>query len=179
MRARQCQMWSEENMRKVIRFLAQAPGEHGQEILVAAVIVIVLTLSATAASQTSEDRSPEIGKVKFLETLWNQAEVEQDIRALGDMVPDSFTYVDIDGTLKSKSEFLESLKTSPEKPSEIRNESMLAHAYGNTVVVTGIYREKGVGSGKFYARRGRFTDTWVKANNTWQCVASQLTLMQK
>jgi hypothetical protein len=31
--------------------------------------------------------------------------------------------------------------------------------------------------GKPISRRGRFTDTWVKQNGTWLCVASQNTLI--
>jgi ketosteroid isomerase-like protein len=49
--------------------------------------------------------------------------------------------------------------------------------YGDAAVVTGIYREKGTDRGKPYQRRGRFTDTWVKQSGTWQCVASQSTLI--
>jgi ketosteroid isomerase-like protein len=148
-----------------------------RKVLLALVVLAAATAAFTA--QKAADNSAEVGKVKFLETLWNQAEVDQDTRALGDMVPETFTYVDIDGSLKTKPEFLESIKTSPEKPSEIRNESIVVHVYGDTVVATGVYREKGSSAGKLYSRRGRFTDTWVKANNTWQCVASQLTLIQK
>jgi hypothetical protein len=54
---------------------------------------------------------------------------------------------------------------------------MTAHIYGDSAVVTGIYREKGMNKGKPYLRRGRFTDTWVNQNGTWVCVASQSTLI--
>jgi ketosteroid isomerase-like protein len=50
--------------------------------------------------------------------------------------------------------------------------------YGDCAVVSGIYREKGTNKGKPYNRHGRFTDTWVRIDNTWQCVASQSTLIQ-
>ena len=54
---------------------------------------------------------------------------------------------------------------------------MTAHVYGDSAIVTGIYREKGVAKGKPYLRRGRFTDTWVYQNSAWVCVASQSTLI--
>src|SRR5207245_9308802 len=98
---------------------------------------------------------------------------------LGQLVTGTFIDAGIDGSLRKKSEFLESVKSGAEKPSEIRNESMVAHAYGNTVVVTSVYREKGIVSGKHYSRRGRFTDTWIKVDGGWQCVASQSTLLEK
>jgi len=49
--------------------------------------------------------------------------------------------------------------------------------YGNSAVVTGVYREKGVKNGRPYQRRGRFTDTWVYQSGSWVCVASQSTLI--
>jgi len=143
------------------------------------IVVSLLSMVPARTAQGSEETSGEAARVMALETLWNQAEVEKDIRALSQLIPDTFTYVDIDGSLRTKSEFLESVKSGTEKPSEIRNESMVAHAYGNTVVVTSVYREKGTASGKHYSRKGRFTDTWIKVDSGWQCVASQSTLIEK
>ena len=146
------------------------------------IVFIVVSLFGTVPARTaqeSKETGGEAARVMALETLWNQAEVEKDIRALSQLIPDTFIYVDIDGSLRTKSEFLESVKSGTEKPSEIRNESMVAHAYGNTVVVTSVYREKGTVNGKHYSRRGRFTDTWIKMDSGWQCVASQSTLIEK
>ena len=49
--------------------------------------------------------------------------------------------------------------------------------YCNAAVVTGAFRVRGSENGKNYVRRERFTDTWIKMNDTWQCVASQTTLI--
>jgi hypothetical protein len=57
------------------------------------------------------------------------------------------------------------------------NESTAAHVYGDSAVVSGIYREKGIKNGKSYIRRGRFTDTWVYQSKLWVCVSSQSTLI--
>ncbi len=146
------------------------------------IVFIVVSLLSTVPARTtpgSEETGGDAARVMALETLWNQAEVDKDIRALSQLVPDTFIYVDIDGSLRTKSEFLESVKSGTEKPSEIRNEAMLAHAYANTVVVTGVYREKGTAGGKRYSRKGRFTDMWIRVDGGWQCVASQSTLIEK
>jgi hypothetical protein len=44
-------------------------------------------------------------------------------------------------------------------------------------VVTGVYRETGTNKGKKYVIRSRYTDTWIRRNGTWQCVASHSTLI--
>ena len=117
--------------------------------------------------------------VMALETLWNEAEVHRDIKALDQLLADKFIFVDIDGSLKNKSEFLDSVKDPPEHLVTVANESMATQVYDGIVVVSGIYREKGTSNGKPYSRRGRFTDTWIKRSTEWLCAASQSTLIQK
>ncbi len=50
------------------------------------------------------------------------------------------------------------------------------YLYGNAAIVTGGYRAKIELKGKSVVRRGRFTDTWIRENGKWKCVASQSTL---
>jgi ketosteroid isomerase-like protein len=51
--------------------------------------------------------------------------------------------------------------------------------YSNSAVVAGIYHAKGTNSGKAFDHFGRFTDTWVKLNGKWQCVASHTSNLKK
>jgi Domain of unknown function (DUF4440) len=151
----------------------------GKRFATLAIFAMILSCTtASTAQKTADDRS-ETARVMALEALWNQAEVDKDLRALDQIIPDTFTYVDIDGSLRNKAEFLENIKNGSEKPSEIRNESAVTHAYAATIVVTGVYREKGTDGAKHYSRRGRYTDTWVNQNGAWHCVASQSTLIEK
>jgi ketosteroid isomerase-like protein len=102
--------------------------------------------------------------------------VRKDVRALDELLANSLAYTDYYGTFMNKSQFLESVKDTTEKPEQIVNEDVTVQVYGASAVVTGTYREKGTARGKPHMRRGRFTDTWVNQNGTWQCVASQSTL---
>lgn len=139
----------------------------------------LLVAVAVDTAQDTGERSGDAARVIALETLWNQAEVNKDSRALNQLVADTLIYVDIDGSLRGKQEFLTSVTDGDDQPQEIRNESVVAHAYANTVIVTGVYREKGKHKGKSYSRRGRFTDTWIKQNSAWLCAASQSTLIEE
>jgi hypothetical protein len=86
-------------------------------------------------------------------------------------------YTDYDGTFMNKAQFMASMKAPSLHPEQIVNESMTTQVYGDSAVVTGVYREKGINNGKSYLHRGRFTDTWINENGTWRCVASQSTLI--
>lgn len=114
-----------------------------------------------------------------LETAWNHAEQNKDVAALDQLLSSNLVYIDYDGSFQSKADFLANVKSESLHPEQIVNEEMTAHVYRDAAIVTGIYREKGISKGKAYLRRGRFTDTWVKENDTWQCVASQSTLIAK
>jgi ketosteroid isomerase-like protein len=118
-------------------------------------------------------------RVLALETLWNQAETARDAAALDHLLAEKFTYVDIDGSIKNKAEFLVSVQNPPEHLQSVGNETMSVQTYDNIVIVNGVYLEKGKKDGKAYSRRGRFTDTWIKQRAGWMCAASQSTVIEK
>ncbi len=122
--------------------------------------------------------SADEGRILALETAWNHAEQNKDVAALDQLLAPQLVYVDYDGSISTKEEFLANVKSEGLNPAQITNDEQNVHVFGDCAVVAGIYREKGTNKGKPYNRRGRFTDTWVKINNTWQCVASQSTLIQ-
>lgn len=138
-------------------------------------LFFVCTVSAGVA-QTAQG-SPEETKILALENAWNQAEEHKDANALESLLDPTLVYIDYDGSLMGKAQFIASVQAPSLHPEQIVNESMTAHVYGASAVVTGIYREKGTKNGKPYSRRGRFTDSWVFQNGMWTCVASQSTLI--
>jgi hypothetical protein len=140
---------------------------------------LLMLVAAVGYCQKQPADDSDSARVLALETLWNQAEVDKDASALDHLLAETFVYVDIDGSLKSKTEFLDSVKHPPERIEIIGNESLTTHVYQNAVIVTGTYHERGKLNGKSYIHHGRFTDTWVRQGSGWMCVASQSTLMQR
>jgi len=141
-----------------------------------ATLLLLLAASAAAAGQSGEG---EKGKIIALENSWNLAEQQKDVKALAELVGNNLVYIDYDGSIQNKEQFLASVGSPSLHPAQIVNETTTVYVYGPAAVVTGVYREKGVDKGKPYLRRGRFTDTWVYANGLWQCVASQSTLISR
>jgi ketosteroid isomerase-like protein len=137
---------------------------------------IALT-TATAGRTQQKSMSDEGGRVLALEKAWNHALEEKDAKALDMLLANTLVSVDIDGSVASKSEFLASIKAPDYKPSQVITEQTSVQVYGSAAVVTGTFRVKGMENGKPYVRRERFTDTWIKIDETWQCVASQTTLI--
>jgi ketosteroid isomerase-like protein len=141
------------------------------------VCFLLLFVSMPLAGQEAADADSQRTKILALENAWNRAEESKDTKALEGLLASTLVYVDYDGTLMDKAKFIASVKAPSLHPEQIVNGSMTAYVYGDSAVVTGIYREKGVRNGKPYSRRGRFTDTWVNQSGTWVCAASQSTLI--
>ena len=137
----------------------------------------VFEAAGKAQDQGADDATR--AKVLSLETLWNQAEIDKDTQSLDHLLADTFIFVDVDGSLRNKPQFLLSVTDRAERIQSIRNESMVNWVYDNVVVVTGTYEEKGTVSGKPYSHHGRFTDVWIRKGSGWLCAASQSTLIQK
>ena len=140
------------------------------------ICVLFLFVSTLLAAQEAPDAEAQKTKILALENAWNRAEQNKDAKALEGLLAGTLVYIDYDGSLMDKAGFMSSVKAPSLHPEQIVNESMTAYMYGDSAVVTGIYREKGVRNGKPYSRRGRFTDTWVNQSGTWVCAASQSTL---
>src|SRR2546421_10313519 len=113
-------------------------------------------------------------KIIALENLWNQMQINHDADAMGKMLDSDFVLTDYDGTVMSKTQFLASIRDKSTQLTVEVSDDMKLHRYGDTVVVTGATREKGTERGKPFSHQGRFTDTWIKKEGQWLCVASQL-----
>ena len=142
-------------------------------------MLLLATMVSPVAMNAQSAQDSDSARVLALETLWNQAEVAKDAAALDHLLADDFTYVDIDGSLQNKAEFLDGIKHPVEHIEIIGNDSLKTHVYRDTVIVSGTYHEKGTLNGKPYVHRGRFTDTWVRQGSSWMCVASHSTLIQR
>ena len=146
-----------------------------------AVVPLFVVLCACAVWGTPQKpakTSGEEGRIIALESAWDQAEHNKDANALANLLADDLVYVDYDGSMSTKQQFLASVKNPDVGAEQINNEGVTVHLYGNNVAVsTGIYREKGIEKGKPFLRRGRFTNVWLNQNGKWECIASQSTLI--
>jgi hypothetical protein len=136
------------------------------------VCILCLAMPLLAAAQDSS-------KVIAMENAWNQAELTNDAAAVELLLADNFVMTTADGVVYNKAQIVASVRDKSYKPEALQSSDMAIHAFGNTVIVTGAYYEKGVDKGKPWERRGRFTDTWMFTDGRWQCVASQFSVKQK
>lgn len=137
----------------------------------------LLVLSSLLFAQHTSAPAGEEGRLLALESAWNHAEQSKDAHALDQLLGEALVYIDYDGTLMNKKEYLASTLNNDVQDEQINNDGMTVHMYGNAAVVAGTYRDKGKEKGKPFLRHGRFIDTWIYDKGAWQCVASESTLI--
>jgi len=135
--------------------------------------LILCSLLALAQSDPRET------KLLVLEHLWNEAQVNRDSSALDALVGSRFINTEWNGEVSDKQHFLADIKDPLFKPSSLTIQDVKMSFYGDTAVVIGTYHAQGTYQGRAYDHLGRFTDTWVLENATWQCVASHTSLIKK
>jgi ketosteroid isomerase-like protein len=141
--------------------------------------ILVLAVVCSAPLRGWCQASTEQSRILSLENAWNQAVQGKNIAAIQTLLDERLVYVDYDGKLMDKAEYLASVKSESLHAARIVSESMQVHLYSAVAVVSGVYRENGLKNGKPYLLRERFTDTWVRQGESWMCVASHSTLVDQ
>jgi ketosteroid isomerase-like protein len=135
---------------------------------------IILMCTITPLAQDDADAAVR-SKVVALEKAWNQAYKLRDTRALSALLDSSLILVEDDGSLKTRAEFLTSVKLASSNEEQVAPESLSVHVFGKTAIAVGVIATKGTRGGKPFVQRERFVDTWVNRGDSWVCVATNAT----
>jgi ketosteroid isomerase-like protein len=135
---------------------------------------LLICASLFMAAQNYGDSAVR-SNILALEYAWDQAQERGDIKALSAIFDNALVFVDFDGKILTKTEYLARVKSDSSYLQQIVTESMSVQVFGNTAIVVGTYRAKGVEDGRPYLRRRRFVDTWMLMGEHWVCVAAEAT----
>ena len=142
-------------------------------------LILLLALAFLSFAPELSRAQGDETKIIALENLWNQMQINHDADAMGKMLDNDYVFTDYDGTVMSKSQFLATIRDKSTQVTVEVSENMKLFRHGDTVIVIGSTREKGTEKGKPFSHLGRFTDTWIKKDSQWLCIASQLSLIGK
>src|SRR5277367_6461444 len=100
--------------------------------------IVMVLLSAVAPVSAQEEEAAARAQVLGLEKAWNQAYKVGDIKALAAILDNSLVLVEDDGSLKTKSEFLASVKAASVNEEQVAPESLTVRVFGSTAVAIGV-----------------------------------------
>jgi ketosteroid isomerase-like protein len=143
------------------------------------VLCILALVCASTALVSAQDEEAARAQVLALEKAWNQAYKAGDIKALSTILDNSLVLVEDDGSLKTKAEFLATVKAATGNDEQVAPESLTVRVFGDVAIAIGVIAVKETKGGKTVTRRERFIDTWLRKNGAWVCIATDATPMAR
>jgi uncharacterized protein DUF4440 len=104
-------------------------------LLLVAIMAVGFVVLMQGRAKAADDETQLIQ----LERSWNQAEMGRDAGAIASLFDEILVYVDYDGSLRNKSEYLRSVASPSSTPDHMYDEGMRVHVYSNAGVVSGVY----------------------------------------
>jgi ketosteroid isomerase-like protein len=133
-------------------------------------LIIALSLLASALAA---DRPTEF--FAQLDRDWADATTHGDLAKLDRLLSDDLTYTHSGGTMDTKQQFLDALRSGKRKYESIDFREVNVRQYGKAAIVTSRPQVHVISSGHDTQFRPRFLHVWVNQNGTWRLVAHQST----
>jgi len=132
-------------------------------------VVGALALPAPVRAQAGKGEQ----ELMQIERDWCGASLKNDPVALGRILADDFTSVSREGKVSTKADDLASVKTN--EMTGCDQDMMKVRIYGDAAVVIGRTTAKGTA----FTGQSMWTDTFIRRDGRWQCVATQSSEIKK
>lgn len=147
-----------------------------RSVIVAALLLAMQVLLIAQVQDAKTETSSVEQQIRKLEEVSREATLKNDAVVLDQLLADSWMNTNAIGTVTTKAQLMEILKTSPFNITSIENDDVKVRVYGDTAVVTG--RSKSTRAARDNALvtgQVRFTRVYTKQSGRWQVVAAQST----
>jgi ketosteroid isomerase-like protein len=140
--------------------------------LIAAALLLAELGGATVPT-TQAGEKDDVKTLLQLENDMAQAWVQRDTQTLERILADDYTLGGIGDFWIDKDEYVAGLDNPEFRTTSAIVDDLRVRVYGDAAVVTGraVYRGSSKKEGK-YVRRFRFTDTFIRRDGAWKCVAT-------
>ena len=121
------------------------------------------------------DRALAADQVLRAEREWLLAHLRLDVRALDRLMAPEYSQIDDKGRIVSKEQVLASLRSGERGWSEAHSDEHHVSVHGDTAVVIGRWRARGVNASQPFDYAARYVSGWVRLDGEWRMVSDQST----
>lgn len=139
---------------------------------------LVLNLSYHEAAEPAGQAAIE-QEVAQLEHAWARAYLDRDVATMDRLEAEEWICTTADGELFTKAEDIADVKSGAFQATVFKMEDVKVRVYGDMAVATALQTEEATYKGKEANKVLRCTDTWVRRDGRWQCVATHLSYAKK
>jgi ketosteroid isomerase-like protein len=138
---------------------------------IAGVVVSMLVMASVYAQQPLSDEK----RILKLEDDWARALKTKDKPLLGSIVAPNFTFIEPDGTVKNRDEYLADRSSDVVDIESFELADLKVSVFENCALTSGVSKITERRQGKRYRFSLRWKELWLKENGSWRVVASQAT----
>jgi hypothetical protein len=140
-------------------------------LLIAGLLLVAFFTGTVPTAQAGENDDVKV--LLDLESKMARAWVQRDTQTLEQILADDFTLAGTGDALIGKGEYVAGLDNPEFRTTSAIVNDVRIRVYGDAAVVTGRATYQGWSRKRGrYVRRFRFTDTFIRHDSTWQCVAT-------
>jgi len=136
--------------------------------------VIALAVAAQAQAPAQTQAGSDEQELVKLENDWLQAFFKNDGAFADRFLAEDYIGTDEHGNVKTKAQEIAEIKAGAHLSTSGVLDNIRVRVYGDAAVVTGRRIMKGLFQGKEYRSPYLWTDTFIKSDGSWQCVASHV-----
>ena len=138
------------------------------------IIGFAIGMLMTAPVFGAEPLSNEKQMLK-LEDDWVRALVTHDRDVSDKIVAPGFTFIEPDGTVKNRAEYLADRSGNEAETESFQNDQLKVEVFGNSALASGLATIIERRDGKRYRFSLRWKELWRKESGRWQVLVSQAT----
>jgi ketosteroid isomerase-like protein len=136
-------------------------------------VLLAFSVAASVAAQSASGNDAVAARLMQMERDWCRALTTKDPAILAPILADDYTSVNSRGVMATKASELADTKAGASGFATCVNDRMNVRVFGDAAVITGHNTASGTFKGAaFKDRESYWTDTYVRRNGRWQCVAS-------
>jgi len=138
------------------------------------IICLIITILLTAVAYAQKPLSDEM-QILRLEDDWVRGLETRDRKLLDKILAQDFTFIEPDGSIKSRDEYLADRSSDIAHTESFENVDLKVKVFGNSALASGLAKITERRQGKRYRFSLRWKEMWLKSERGWQVLASQAT----
>ena len=144
---------------------------------VSSIILMIFLIALVGAASGQKVRASATSKESVMQTLHDLCDAYErgDADFLLKHMAEDFTLTNSDGTITTRTDEMNDLKSGKVKYQLFENRDMIVRLYEKTAVVTGKTVVKGESGQNAFAAEFQFTDTLIWKKGAWRIVSSHAT----
>lgn len=114
-------------------------------------------------------------EVMRVERAWTDAHLRGDFETIARLMADDYLKIEADGSVSDRAATLAKYTPETRYWEQAEGDEYIVRVYGDTALVLGRWKARGVNNGQDFDYAARFMSVYVKRGGEWQMAAEQST----